>query len=73
MKTKFETLLETILGNQQAQSPATQNSFSLTHPDTARAMQALADAKTMADVTKVLSEPGYQKTIKGFIEAYSNR
>lgn len=70
MKTNFRTLFETILGASPTQASAP-NLFSLTHPDTAKAMQALADTKTMADVTKVLSDPNYQKIIKGFIEAYS--
>jgi len=44
--------------------------FSITHPDTAKAMQALADTKSMADVTKALSDPNIQKVIQGFLGAY---
>lgn len=44
MKNNFETLFETILGTSQTQAsaPTSANSFSLTHPDTAKAMQSIS-------------------------------
>ena len=45
--------------------------FSLTNPNTAKAMQTLADTKTMADVTKALSDPSVQNVLQGFLKAYT--
>jgi hypothetical protein len=57
--------------NQQQPKPGTPNNtskpFSLTAPETAQTMQALAGTKTAADVTKVLSDPTHQNVINGFI------
>jgi hypothetical protein len=44
--------------------------FSLTHPDTAATMEALAQADTAAKVTMVLENPKYQKIILDFINTY---
>jgi len=44
--------------------------FSLTDPNTVKVMQALADTKDLAEVTKALSDSNVQKVLQGFITNY---
>jgi len=48
-------------------APNTATPFSLTSPQTATTINALADTKSAADVTKVLADPNHQKIITGYI------
>jgi len=63
------SLVKTSTGQDPAKV-AQNTGFSLTDPNTAKAMQALADTETMADVTKVLSDSNVQKILQGFIANY---
>jgi len=63
------TSVKTSTGQDPAKV-AQNTGFSLTDPNTVKAMQTLADTKSMSEVTKALSDPNVQKVLQGFIANY---